>query len=344
MVTDLHQQLPAFTGSRDTPNASPGTSGSDQAKSSLLADIVFASASQQMSANRSRYFSPPTDGWKHSLQHDALRAQSFLTHVDGCPRTFGCVIDRPTHSACDLQGLDLTWLTSLATGRADTAARGKLAIVGRDGASVYQTAEGATPVLVWCGHATSALAMLAGGGSGVMRLHGPEGRNIGVFYSATASTVAQSWALQAPVWSEKGWNGLSVLQCDALNPYSIILGSLPKGVTPEAARRQLAGPDLGSKLAIVSGNSVGPAKVAFHNSTGVHGAAPMTGLATLSLLVRLSPPMASAIPGSIVTYDTRDGPVTAELPNIRTGTDGSMSIAMPVVDVSLSALMLGIAI
>lgn len=275
----------------------------------------------------------------------AEQASKFLTCVDGRPRTYGCSIIRQTHRACDLEGLDLGRLTEVAVGPADAAARGKLAILGRDDASVFQTAPGATPELVWCGHATSPLALLlahrTGRNTGFIELIGPGRRMARVSFSTAGRTVSQAWTLPAPSYVESRWCDRAVLHMNALNSYAVVLGPLPEGVTPEAARRQLVGSELGAKLAVITKRPNEPAHVHFYNAGGAHGALPMTGAGTISILTRLSSSLADFIPQGMITYQTKSGPVTTPLPNIRIEADGLVTISMPTVEVRLSPFLLG---
>lgn len=280
-----------------------------------------------------------------SHAHAGAPAQSFLTVVGGSPRTAGCSLVRPTYRACDLEGLDLVRLTDIAVGPTDAAARGKLAILGRDDAGVFQTAPGTTPELVWCGHATSALALRmayqTGSRAGTIKLAGPGQRTVRVSFATVGCTVSQSWTLPAPSYSEDRWCDRTVLRMDGLNPYAVILGPLPEGVTPEAARRQLVGSDLGAKLAVVIKRRPRPASVQFFNAGGVHGGLPMTGAGTISILARLSSLLADFVPDRMITYQTAGGPVTTLLPDIRIQVDGSVAITMPTVEVKLSPILLG---
>jgi hypothetical protein len=283
--------------------------------------------------------------YKANDDRPAGRACTFLTRVDGRPRTFGCSIVRPKHRASELDGLDLARLAAAAVGPADAAARGKVAILGRDDACVLQTAPGTAPVLVWCGHATSALALQSAirkdSKAGVIRLVGPGRRTARVSFSTAGRRVSQTWRLPAPSYAEDRWRERIVLRMDALNPYAIVLGPLPAGVTPEGARRELVGSALGAKLAIVAKRPTGPAEVTFHNAGGTHGAAPMTGLATLAILSGLSSSLADFVLDRTITYQSQSGPVTTSLPDIRIEADGSVAISMPSVEVRLSPILLG---
>ena len=268
-------------------------------------------------------------------------ACTFLTHVGGCARTTGLAAYRPTRGAHDLEGLDFDFLGEAAAAQADAAAHGKVAHAGRDGVLVLQTMPRAALEVVWCGNATAAVALMSRRKSGCIGLCGPAGKSAFVSFSTMGATVEQFWTLPSPVYIEERWCGRIVLRCDALNPYAVIFGSLPQGMTPEEARRQLVGPELGTKLAIVTTRPTGQAQVSFHNAGGAHGAAPMTGVATLAILARLSPLMARFIPDGTVTYETKGGPVTTLLPDMRIEANGSVTITMPTVGVRLSPVLLG---
>lgn len=275
-----------------------------------------------------------TSGARVCTGPQAFGGFNFITYVDGSPRTFGCVIRRLARSSCDLYGLDLALLTDLAIGRANTAAWGKIAIIGNDGFAVFQITPGAAPALVWCGHATSAMAFLTGEKKGLAFLHGPGARKICVSFSTIGNIVSQTWTLQAPVCIEQRWRDRTVLRCTALNDYAVVLDSLPDNVSPQQARQELAGSGLEAKLAVVTRPSVGHATVRFYNSSGLHGAAPMTGLATLAILARFSTSISNLLFEEMISFYTKYGPRFAPLPEVTESKD-LITVKMPTADVML---------
>jgi hypothetical protein len=235
-----------------------------------------------------------------------------------------------------LTDLDFMECTSAAAGQGDCAAHGKIVHIGRNGATVLQTSPEAAPEVVWCGNAAAAVGLLWKDKSGYVKLYGPAGKSALVSFSTTGTMVNQDWILPPPECTEDAWRGRAVLRCAALNDYAVVLDSLPDDVNPEQARRALVGPGLGAKLAVVVRPPDGAAHVAFYNADGTHGAAPMTGLATLAIIARFSPLMASFISDGTVTYQTKAGSITAPLPTVYVEPGGSMTIPMPTVEVLLS--------
>jgi hypothetical protein len=272
------------------------------------------------------------------LSSSFSRAHTFLTRVERETRTVGIVLQRPERCARDFAGLNFAWLTEIATGSVDATARGKVAHVGADGAIVLQTMPGATPKVVRCGNATAAVALLSGNRRGSFVLHGPDARCILVSFVVSNRQVSQSWRFSPTACAEIAWHGRTVLRCNLLNNYAVVHGPLPAGTTPEMARRELAGADLGAKLAVLTKSSAGPVEVAFYNAGGAHGSLPQTGIATIGLLRKLSSSIAALVASGTVAYRTKSGLVTAPLPEIHVEADGSVAVQMPAVEVVTTPL------
>jgi len=268
-------------------------------------------------------------------------AFNFETWVGDDLRTCGVVVGRPGRRAIDLHGLDLNLLTAAAAGSPDAAAKGKLVLLGDNGVAVFQTKPGARPELAWCGNGSAAVALVLGRGRADFDAFGPEGKVIRVAQTLAGASVQQAWTLRDFSMVEVGWLGRPAVRCSGLNTYAVVVGPLPAGVTPDEARRAIAGPGLGAKLVVVMPSATGVPHVAFHNAHGRHGAAPTTGVATLAILARRSPLVGGVISGGAVTYDTKAGTTEAPLPDILIEPAGTISVVMPSVDVQLSPLLEG---
>jgi hypothetical protein len=264
---------------------------------------------------------------------------TFQTNVGGDLRTCGVVIGRPGNSSVDLSGLDLDLIAVAAAGVPEAAAKGKLVVVGADGVAVFQTKPNAEPELAWCGNGTAALPLFLGHPRAAFQLSGPGGKCVRVVQNSAAGLVKQVWTLPAFSVVELDWLNCLVVRCNGLNPYAVVWGPLPEGVTPEEARRALVGTGLSAKLVVVSPSATGAPHATFYNAHGRHGAAPTTGVATLAILARLSEKFGGLLAGGIVTYDTKAGRVGVPLPDILIGNAGAISVVMPAVDVRLLPLL-----
>jgi hypothetical protein len=268
-------------------------------------------------------------------------AFSFQTWVDDDLRTCGVVVIRPGRCAIDLEGLNLNLLATAAAGAREAAARGKVVLLGDDGVAVFQTKPGAQPELAWCGNGSATVALALGRRRALFDVFGPEGKVVRVVQNLAGSSVQQAWTLLDFSIAEANWLGRPAIRCSGLNTYAVVVGPLPAGVSPDEARRALAGLGLTAKLVVVTPSATGVPHVAFHNAHGLHGAAPATGVATLAILARRSRVVGDVISGGAVTYDTKAGTVKAPLPDILIEPAGAISVVMPSVDVQLSPLIEG---
>lgn len=286
------------------------------------------------------------DGFSRLNSYTALRSHSypsaftFATWVGNDLRTCGVVIHRPAHQAANLDDLDLDSFARAAAGRDGASARGKVVLVGWDGALVLQTSPVASPEPVACGNGIAAVAQLPGFGRTPIKVFGRSGKVFEATLISRGSSVAQTWTMASPTYCEDSWRGRSVLRLDVLNPYAILEGPIPAGVTPEQARQTLVGEQLSAKLAVVEPSPTG-ALVSFYNAGGAHGAAPMTGLVTLAIAARLSPWAANVFTDGKTSYRTKAGLVTEPLLAVSGEVGGPVSVSMPTVWVRLSPVAAG---
>ena len=253
--------------------------------------------------------------------HVALIQACFTTFVGDRPHTCGVVLDRReavhTISQAELNAF------AAAAHRPDARAFGKIAVLRQDGIAVYQAGPTDSTAPVFCGNATAAaLRFMRDNGSLSSTIVGA-GANHEARARVSASSVAQSWLVPVPVVEERIWRDQRVLLLDTLNSYALIVGRLPEGVDADAARHDLVGAGLATKLAVIS-----PHMIEFYNANGRHGAAPQTGLATMALAARAVPWFAELLLGM------------PSLPPITQTKDGRLAIEMPAVTVELRELAL----
>jgi hypothetical protein len=303
--------------------------GGDLANSDAFSRRAWALLSNPLRADSSTHL--PLRSYRSAF--------SFETRVDDDLRTCGVVVDRPGRCAIDLDGLNFNLLTAAAAGTPEAAARGKVVLVGGDGVAVFQTKPGANPELAWCGNGSATVALVLGRRRAAFDVFGPDGKVVRVDQTLVGASVRQAWTLSDFSIAEANWLGRPAIRCSGLNTYAVVVGPLPTGVTPDEARRALAGPGLTAKLMVVTPSATGVPHVAFHNAHGLHGAAPTTGVATLAILARRSRLVGGVISGGAVIYDSKAGTVEAPLPNILIEPAGAISVVMPSVDVKLSPLI-----
>lgn len=272
------------------------------------------------------------------LGADQSQVFQFETWVADELRTVGVVVHRPQSLSKDFVGLDLQSLARIAQGRPEASARGKIAILGRDGLRVLQSDAAGNVEPAVCGNATAAAARFLSSRVSTLKIFGPNEREFSVTVSQNTACVSQTWTFATPGFSEFKWRGRHCVFIDALNPYVVIAG-LPKGSEPENVRREIAGKHLNTKLAVLDRSRGGQAKVSFYNANGKHGAAPMTGLVTLALAARLSPEITDLVADGKVAFMTKSGVVTCSLPPLTRTADGRVEVSMPNVDVRLIPLM-----
>lgn len=263
--------------------------------------------------------------------NDAL---SFATYVEGHLRTCGVVITRPDHSALDLNGLDLSGLSALAVGDTGATAGGKLLLMGADGSAVFQTRPGRNPELACCGNAAAVIPFLDPHRH--VRIFTQKGV-IDAVQCKVGDRVHQRWSLPAFTFREEQWHGRTVVRCGALNEYAVISSPLPAGMDLQAARQALSGQVLTNKLVVLESRA-GTTHARFINDSGIHGAAPATGLATLSLLAKTCLSIAVMLRGGTITFDSPEGLQHVRLPRVTHDRSGRLCVQLPTVAVRLATM------
>ncbi len=255
---------------------------------------------------------------------------SFVTRHDNRPHTCGIVVD-----GRDGEGAFSDYAAlSRAAHAPGAAAYGKVAIIRRDGIAAFQVGKGKALAPAFCGNATAAaLLFLTGGREAQTRVIGA-GAQHEVHARIDGQQVDQTWLLDEGGVEERTWEGRRVVVLSTLNPYALIVGGLPDGVGADAARRQLLGPGLTAKLAVVDGDGEAPI-VDFYNANGRHGGVPQTGLASIALAARRVAWFAALFPGRRALHRTHAGLVPRDVPEAEATADGRIAIAMPRVAVDL---------
>jgi len=248
---------------------------------------------------------------------------SFTTYVGERAHTRGVVVDH--RNTTDLLPPEFSAL-ALAAHRPEAIAFGKIAVVRGDGIAVMQTNLLGASAPVFCGNATAAaLSLLCKDGACRSNVSADD-KQYEVRARITGGRVTQTWLLPRTRVVERSWRERRVLLVDALNPYALVIGALPDGIDPEAARHELLGNTLAAKLAVITQHTI-----EFYNTNGRHGAAPQTGIASMALAARLVPWFAEQMLGM------------PSLPAITEMKDGRLAIAMPSVTVELKSLALPVA-
>ena len=252
--------------------------------------------------------------------------------------TYGIVADR-RDAVADMTAQEFRDLALGANRDASACAYGKVAIIGPGGISTFQTNVKGDVSPVFCGNSTAAaIGRLGVAGDMVTKVHGVALEPYEVAAHADGDRVTQTWMVPPAPVEERSWRGRTVLLIRALNDYAILLGPLPSGISPEAARRELLGPDHASKLAVIDAAAEIPV-VAFYNSNGKHGGAPQTGVATIALAARSVPWLDRLFADGSLTYSMQDGARTCPLPAMSAAGD-RLAVVMPCVAVSLIPLAL----
>ncbi|MCA8929628.1 MAG: hypothetical protein KDC18_16300 [Alphaproteobacteria bacterium] len=266
-----------------------------------------------------------------------VQAYSFETRRRGKLRTTGVVVQRPLAHVLERLATEHAAYARVALSRSDGAARGKLAFFDDNELSVLQVGPRGELTPAFCGNATAAVALAHGRPNGRMRLADPGGGQVSVDYRRDGNNVAQDWLIPSMSVEDFMWRGRRVFRVNGLNVYNIVVGGLPVGVAAETCRVQLAAGHPNAKLAVL-GDGPERCRVAFYNASGRHGAAPMTGLASLAVLASSSSAFAAHLGERAVTYQTAAGQEKFDLPEIGTAEDGRLRVAMPDVDAFLSPL------
>ncbi len=261
----------------------------------------------------------------------AWRFQTFSCDAQRRARTCGVVV---ASRDFDLTPAQLRAIAPAASFNPASAARGKLAIVAPKGAQINQIALDGTSEVAWCGNAVAPAAIVAGDGRNVrIDVFGPNGRKCVVDIEVHKEEVRQWWTVGIGVIGERTWRGRRVILANSLNPYAIVLGSLPDGVSPNAARIELVGDALNTKVAVIAGDAI--PTVQFFNANGQHGAAPLTGLATLAIVAHADDTVRSLIPQNTIAYATAAGAVVERLPHVVHEGLEVVRVEMPITSVEL---------
>lgn len=263
---------------------------------------------------------------------DRGAALAFQTFFEGQPRTRGVLLFAPSLEGA-LRTDEVRWLN--ATTQQDTVAtaRGKVVVVTRRGVQVFQTDAAGRIAPAWCGNATAAAIFALGQARQTFVLHGPDGRRCMVKAAVEGGAVRQVWGVGAPVFETRTWRGRPLLLTDVFNRYAVIGGPLPARSKPERVRRALCGGGLTGKLAVLDGEAV-----EFHVAGGRHGAAPLTGLATLALAARSVGWIRDALAAGLVRYHAPEGERSTPLPPVVAGRS-QLWITMPELSVRTAPLV-----
>lgn len=250
----------------------------------------------------------------------------FQTSIAGNPRTCGVLTWGLDPNACNARAI-----VPFAHHNMNATARGKWANIREGRGDVFQLGLDGAIARAACGHATAALAIALGQAS--FRVEGPAGRVIDVAARVTGSCVSQTWLLNKADIAQVTWRGRPVVRIDALNSYAIVGGDLPPGMSPEQARQELVGDALATKLVLISGSTEG-AFAQFFNSNGAHGAAPMTGLASLAIARSRIPWLADLLVDGRIRYRAGDRILTDFLPLAEEVAGGRVRITLPSTEVT----------
>jgi hypothetical protein len=217
-------------------------------------------------------------------------------------------------------------------------AYGKIVVIEDHGIRTYQASAGGEAVPVFCGNSTAAALACLGDGDIRTSVHGPTAAPYAVAARIDGDTVAQSWTI--PPWrvEQRSWRGCVVLLLACLNRYAIVLGRLPDGEDPEAARRELLGATPAGKLAVIVAGEAEPI-VEFYNSNGRHGGAPLTGVLTLALAAHSLPWLSRHFPDGWLAYGDAEARRRIRLPRVAPGACGRAAIDMPQISVRFAPLL-----
>ena len=256
----------------------------------------------------------------------------FQTYMGGTPRTCGVIL-KANKTNFSIHG-DLHWAKRWAHHNNRAAASGKIVLHGLNNhLRVFQSHHRGPVKPVWCGNATAAAALYSGASH--FTVHGPNEKSYEIEAGTSGLTVAQYWIVDETDTKSIRWREMRVGLVDTLNKYAIIEGPLGD-IEPEEARRELVGEDPDAKLAVVSPGSDG-VEVSFYNAGGLHGAAPQTGLASLTIAAARSW-LGELIPDLRVVYYTQNKRICEKLPSIDSAGHKLLRIGMPAVQVELNSI------
>lgn len=261
----------------------------------------------------------------------------FETRKCGVLRTAGVVLNQGWNIANDLPRELASSCSKAALARSDAAARGKVAVLGYGRLRVLQASGDGQLQPALCGNATAAAILVSGKSYGELEVDGPGGFRITSAFHRDGNTISQEWLLPSMGVSDFIWRGRYCARVRGLNSYVVVTGGLPVGMEAETCRAHLADGQPNAKLAVF-GHGSAQNHVGFFNASGQHGAAPMTGLASLAVAAHALPHFAARINAPIITYQTASGLETYTLPPVGRSEDGRLRIALPDVDAYVSPL------
>jgi hypothetical protein len=264
----------------------------------------------------------------------------FETRKSGLLRTAGVVLRQDSKKICDLSREMADVCAKSALARTDAAARGKVAVMADHELRVLQVAGEGCLVGAFCGNATAAAILALKQPAGELQVEGPGAVRITAEFRCVGATVEQNWLIPGMTVSEFRWQGRYCARVTGLNSYWLVTGGLPVGFTAEMCRTAIASGHLNAKLAVL-GHGSKRNNVAFYNASGLHGAAPMTGLASLAVAAHALPAFAAHLGKNHVTYQTVGGPEIYILPAITRAEYGHLRIALPDVEASLTPVSVG---
>lgn len=265
------------------------------------------------------------------------RLYSFETRRHGAVRTFGVILRRLPNAPLALRPREADTCARLALARTDAAARGKVALLGRAEVCVLQAGLRGALRPALCGNAVAASALALDVPEGRLRITTNDARDLAVEFHRASNTINQSWLVPGMSVEEFTWRGRLCFRVSGLNSYTLMTGGLPVGITAETCWMQTAMGQPNAKFAVF-GQDAGQNHVAFYNVSGRHGAAPMTGLASVAIAARASRRFAAILGGQEVTYQAAGGIETVALPEIGHAMDGRLRIDLPRVDAFVTPL------
>ena len=264
-------------------------------------------------------------------------AYTFETKKAESLRTAGIVLHKFKACVSDFSQEEAAAYANVALARKDAAARGKVAVLGYSGLRVFQANAWGELLPALCGNATAAAILSLKTSAGRLQVEGPGAVRVTADFLRSGSTIHQSWLIPGMTVTEFTWRGRYCVRVLGLNSYTVITGGLPVGMEPETCRVQLADGQPNAKLAVF-GNGAAQNHVAFFNASGRHGAAPMTGLASLAVAAHALPQFAARIKAPDITFQTACDCETYTLSPVSRAGDGRLRIALPDVEAFVSPL------
>lgn len=241
----------------------------------------------------------------------------------------------------------LTRMFDRQTGNSLASARGKLILIqpatmGRKPALICYQTKGKDVSHAFCGNATAAGAVIHAhltGGDAVSFEVTDGNRSAQVYAQVDLNDVGacvdQSWEIGEQVIAEEiKFQGQRAVRCSLLNDYLILAEPLPFDPVTVLQSPDSPVKGIGAKLAVIE-KCWHVSRVRFFNCNGQHRAAPQTGLATLTFAALRIPWVGEMLGGGAVQHP---GGIDA-LPTVESLGDGTVSVAMPKVEVRLWPLL-----